>query len=333
MRRIMTTVRLGALGRCLVLLSAVLASCGNDFDPASKITSVRILASRADKPYAKPGDSVELELLAVDGRKDKSRPMMLSWVPAPCINPLNDAYENCYSSFEGAFARGVDLTSQLGSGSKHSLQIPADILRRSASTQSGAPYASVLAFSMACAGHVEYVGRRGSSPQAVPFACFDSSGQELGPDDFVFATSRVFVFADRTNANPVVDAITMNGQTIDPAAGLVLDHCATPSENGKDPTCPTYAIDVVVPRSSQEADPSNIGIKGNVLREGLWVDYYLTGGKVKSDVRILYDARVGRVSSANDLEAPAAPGDATLWAVAHDNRGGVSWMAVPLHAR
>src|SRR5689334_19584689 len=75
------------------------ASCGGDFDPASLVNSVRVLAVRADKPYAKPGDSVELEMLAFDGRKDKTRPMAISWIPVPCINPQNDTYYFCFSQF------------------------------------------------------------------------------------------------------------------------------------------------------------------------------------------------------------------------------------------
>jgi hypothetical protein len=112
-----------------------------------------------------------------------------------------------------------------------------------------------------------------------------------------------------------------------------VDHCPTPSRKGEEPTCPTSALDVVVPASSQELDASNVDLSGRVLREGLWVDYYVTGGKVRDDVRILYDSRLGKVPSATTFEAPSAPGDATLWVVAHDNRGGVSWAELAIHAR
>lgn len=47
--------------------------------------------------------------------------------------------------------------------------------------------------------------------------------------------------------------------------------------------CPTKPLDVVVPASSQELDPSNLDANGNVLKE--------------------------------------AVGDYQLWAVVHDNRG------------
>jgi hypothetical protein len=310
------------MSRALPVFAAValVAGCGNNFDPASRIASVRILAARADRPYARPGDSVQVDLLAVDGRADRSRPMALFWIPAPCINPPDDAYYACYPSFEALFARGVDLTSALAAGPAFSFPIPADAL------EAGAAFGSAVVFAMACAGHVQYVGQRGPSPLGVPFACFDDGGAELGPDTFVFAYARIFVSAALTNANPVIDALTFDGQRVQPGAGITLDNCpAAP--------CPGTPIDVVVPADSQEIDPTNVAVDGTVAREGIWVDYYLTGGKVKYDVRVLYDAAAGRVPSAVDLEAPAAPGEHELWAVVHDNRGGVAWLEVPIHVR
>jgi hypothetical protein len=318
------------------LAFGVVTACSPDFDPASKIQSVRILATRAAKPYAKPGDAIEIELLATDARKDKSRPMSLFWVPAPCINPPGDAYYNCYPALEATFPRGVDLAPQLVSGTKVSVRVPDDILTRTSSTQSGTAFGTVVVFSMACAGHVEYVGVNAGSPQSVPFACFDDGGKRLGADDFVFAFSRMFVFADRGNQNPAIDGLIFDGQPVDAAAGITIDHCATANApaggaNARAPKCPTKPIDVAVPSASQEQDPS---IGRGPARESLWVNYYLTDGKVKDDLRLLYDVEIGKVpNAADDLEAPAEPGEHTLWAVVHDNRGGVNWIQVPMHVR
>ena len=67
-----------------VLLLLPLLACGlQDFEPANSVSGVRIMASRADKPYAVPGDTVNIEVLAYDGRKDKSRAMRISWIPFP----------------------------------------------------------------------------------------------------------------------------------------------------------------------------------------------------------------------------------------------------------
>src|SRR5262245_51429391 len=92
-----------AAGRGLTAVLLLIAACGvGDFDPQSKVDAVRILASRADKPYAKPGDAVHVEVLAVDQRADRSRPMTLYWIPFVCMNPLNDAYYACFAPKGGA---------------------------------------------------------------------------------------------------------------------------------------------------------------------------------------------------------------------------------------
>ncbi|MEO8874831.1 MAG: hypothetical protein ABI461_04515, partial [Polyangiaceae bacterium] len=49
-----------------------MASCGpSDFDPETLINTVRIMGSKASEPYAAPGDTVDLEVLAYDGRPQK----------------------------------------------------------------------------------------------------------------------------------------------------------------------------------------------------------------------------------------------------------------------
>ena len=66
--------------RSLLLLGlfggTMMMSCGpSDFDPQTLVNTVRILAAGADEPYAKPGDGVNLSLLAYDGRSQKPAPM------------------------------------------------------------------------------------------------------------------------------------------------------------------------------------------------------------------------------------------------------------------
>ena len=94
---------LGAVGVVAVGVAAVLASCAPaGFDPQSLIESVRILASRSDQPYAKPGATVRSEVLAVDERPDAAgnEPMQVYWLPLLCINPPNDAYYGCFSGLK-----------------------------------------------------------------------------------------------------------------------------------------------------------------------------------------------------------------------------------------
>ena len=55
----------------------LVAGCGSDFSPKNEINGVRILAVRADQPYARPGETVKLELLTHDGRTAPAEPIRI----------------------------------------------------------------------------------------------------------------------------------------------------------------------------------------------------------------------------------------------------------------
>jgi|HubBroStandDraft_1064217.scaffolds.fasta_scaffold210739_2 hypothetical protein len=316
----------GALG-----LTALAVGCNAaTFDPSSKVETVRILATSADEPYAAPGETVHMQVLAFDGRPTRVEPMNVYWLPSACINPPDDAYYGCFPAFAQAFPLHRDLGPALVKGTTFSFQMPTTAIS-SHSASGGDPYGLAVIFTIACAGHVEYAPTpQGGSPDAVPFGCFDQAGTRLGADDFVLAYSLVYSFADRTNANPVIQSVTLKGAAVDPTAGIVLDHCTKANLDD----CPTTPLDVTVPASSQEPDPSDLDANGQVLKEEIYVDYYLTAGKVASDTVVLFDPRAGQLTGTSDaLSAPQTAGDYWLWAVVHDNRGGAAWQALPLHAR
>ena len=319
---------LGLLGLAVV---APCWGCQNDFNPQSLVDSVRILAARADKPYAAPGDTVNLDVLAYDGRTTQTEPMTVAWVPLPCINPPGDLYYACYPAAAQLFPEGVDLTPALHAGTQFSFQLPSDIITTHGASKTGDPYGLAVAFAVACAGHVEYVPPPpGEGPNALPFGCFDSNHNRLGADDFVFAFALVYAFADRTNTNPVIESATFAGAAIDPDAGVTLASC-TQSAIG---SCTIAPVDIVVPDSSQEQDPGNKDVNGNILGEEIWVDMYLTAGSIKHDATILFDPGTGRVpNTTNQYTPPQTPGEQMLWFVVRDNRGGVNWMQVPIHAQ
>lgn len=313
----------------LALALGVGAGCGAvPFEPEGLVTSVRVLAVRASHPYAKPGQEVDFDLLAYDGRAKKPRPMRLFWLPTPCVNPEDGVMTGCYPRFAGTFPKGVDLTDALASGASFSAKVPADAL----APQGGEPrlYGTMFVFQMACAGHVQYIGDDAApSPESVPFGCFDEAGQKLGPEDFMFSYATVFVVPTPTNANPTIEGLTFDDAPIDDA-GITVAPCAT-----KDAAkCPTYALDVSVTASSQEPDPTNLDPNGAPLGERVWVHYYLTEGTLARNLGVLYDPAQGKVDlSETSLQAPQAPGEGRVFVVVHDNRGGVDFREVPLHVK
>jgi hypothetical protein len=319
--------------RWLLLAALPAISCAEQpsFDPPSYIDSVRIIATRANSPYARPGEHVEVEALAVDGRTNAPERMQVYFLPTPCFNPPNDAYYGCFSEFRAEFPPGVDLESELLSGSTFSFDLPGDVIDTHTGIPGQTPYGVVVVFAIACAGHVEYrPDLAGAAPDAIPFACFDRSGRQLGAQDFVFAYSFVYAFADRSGANPTLENVTYGGTLVDPLAGLQVDHCT--ASNIDD--CPATKLDVNVPSSSQEPDPSNSAPDGEVLKESLYVNYFSTAGKIANDTTVIFDPRQGRLAdTGNDFRSPLSAGDYQLWAVVHDNRGGVVWQQFPLHVR
>ncbi len=317
-------------------LALALSACLKvDFDPASVVNTVRIFATRADKPYAKPGEKVTLEMLAFDGRPSKPRPMTLYWIPIPCVNPPKDLYYLCFAQFASgsggagrtggvSFTAGTDLTDVLPKGPTFSFTMPDTAIASHAPTPgAAAPYGLAIVFNIACAGRVK-LEAPGDNPQSVPLGCYDDAGQKLSPDDYVIGFTRVYSYADVTNQNPTITNVTFEGQPVGPD-GIVVDRCT--KEQFKD--CDTKKIGVTVPDEASEANPLSRSSGGDIQREQVWVAYYGTTGSFDSQIRLLFDPSEGRVPEPdNKIRIPREPGTGQLWLIVRDNRGGVSWQPV-----
>ncbi len=230
---------------------------------------------------------------------------------------------------------GVDLSPLLPTGPAFTFQMPADaITSHPLVPGASTPYGLAILFNIACAGHIELVpiDPNNISPQQVPIGCFDSSHNQLGPDDWVFGFTRVYAYSDITNANPVISGVDIDGKTFDPDSQapkamngtLVVQHCTD--------NCKEIPIGPIVPPSSQETQAQTTS--GSPRKEEIWADFFSTVGQYKSDARLLYDANSGSIGDLsvtdNKFTAPSDPGSGLLWIVVHDNRGGASWVTIPL---
>ncbi len=343
---------------------AIAAACrAQQFDPQSKVDSVRMFTVRADKPYANPGEAVTLDALLADGRKDKTtHPLKLYWFPLVCLNPTDDLYYACFIPANDAgieagaqiiptidagvgdaglggdggggrgnplasLPPGVDIGPFLPQGTSFGFTMPKDAI---VPRQGSDPYGLTVLFNIACTGHVTLAQRNpAGGPQQVPIQCTGDDGLPLPPSEYVIGISRVYSYASRTNTNPVIEKMTLDGVDVDPTQGLTVDVCTAQ----KSTDCKDIKIDVRVSDSSWEVDPSEVEPNGT-LHEQIWVDYYSDLGDFDNDARLLFDAKKGRTDdSAVKYHAPKDPGDGTVWAVVHDNRGGAQWIVVPLHVR
>lgn len=321
------------------LLFALFTACGGQFAPQTLVQSVRVIVARADKPFARPGDTVHIEALVADERKIKPQPMKNYWIPFQCNNPRSDLYYACFSAFAPGsqppgsqpppmlppFLRpGADITGFLKEGTTFDVTIPPDIITSHEVTPGAiAPYGLTILFFIACAGRVRIanIDPMSQNPQVRPIQCTDNDGNELGPDDWVFAFTRVYVYDSLTNTNPVISSITLDGQPVDPNLGITV----TPCQSKK---CQTYKLAAEVPDSSWEAVQDG--------HEAVYSTFYYSApvGKFDSDGRINFDAAKGRVDDhAVELTPKEVPGEGKIWVIVQDSRGGASFVELPVHVK
>lgn len=339
----------------LVLLGALgAAGCGPGFKPGSELDSLRVLAVQKDKPYAKPGDTVSLAMLWDDASPKAPRPITIGWVSG-CFNPPGDVYYGCFSDISGAggFGGGAGAAGAAGAGgaggtgiaygigNTFSVKIPDNIIssRPPPASPSEPPYGLAYVFFAACAGKL------GPAPSGqsltFPIGCYDTHGRALGPNDFVAGYTAIYAYQKYTNQNPEVDGFNFDSKqtkpdcigraclTAKPSAGTCgstgipcISSCAA---NGAS-SCRGYSIAPIVPRSSAEPDSVQVA-QGQNIQEQMWIDYYVDRGTVDSPTRLLNGATSGWNSDyGTTFRAPKKSGPVQIWAVVHDNRGGVNWV-------
>lgn len=302
-----------------------LASCDSAFAPASELSTVHVLGIRSDTPFVRPGATFETEVLAYDGRPDKSRPMRLFWLKDVCYAPKDAMPEDCYRQFGSTYASGQDLTPRLTEGSRASFQMPAD---GQGTLPRPGTLPTALVFVAACAGHLEFVGSPVGYPGAVPFACVDG-GRRLDAKDFVFGFLRLFVSAEQTNRNPAPSGVTIDGVALPVGQPLTLPRCTSADLDD----CPARKLAVTIGDEEQEIDPLSAPPGSAPLREHVWSSFYATAGKLESEALVLFDGRHGRTQKAeNEYRGPNVAGDVDLFVVTHDDRSGAAFQSFRLKA-
>jgi hypothetical protein len=360
-RRLVLSGAGGVVAALAALFGA--SSCGpSTFLPESLVNGVRILASSATEPYAKPGDVVTVSLLTADGRNDPTPPATVSWIPVVCEDPTQDLYYACFGNIAdggvllaadgavssdagadtgattatplaggfGSLPSGVDLTPFLPTGPSFSFTMPADAITRHPVVTGTHPYGLVVLFNAVCAGHLEFTSATSGGPQGgIPLGCYDSNHVALDSDSFVFGLTRVYAYTDRPNANPVIDSAAFGSQTIDYTVGVTIPHCTA----AHDKDCPENDFAVNVPESSSEVNPDDVDPATGVARhEEVYASYFATFGLFDTEIRLLYDPQTGKVTdTAETFRAPHVPGLGTMWIVVHDSRGGATWVSFPVH--
>lgn len=339
----------------LSLLAA--AGCGPQFDPGNEIRTLRVLGVKKDKPYARPGEEVSLQLLWHDpkGRKDVQRAFI-----GGCVNPPGDLYYGCFGQYGERAAKGE--LPELGMGDSFKVTLPKDIISSRPALEPGQPpYGLYIVFFAVCAGTISFdmtADAQSVGSAGLPVRCLDKQGAPLGSEDFVVGYSSIYSFEDATNANPVFDLddegedkgkarfeVAGNSLVADCVGGDCqvtppvvevdceknAERCIDACEEDGDDGCPDIEVKPVISESKNvERDDVSSRLFGSEVTEQMWVNYYVDRGGM-SEVRLLNDATTGwNPKFRGELHAPKDPGPLQIWAVIHDNRGGMEFSRLTL---
>jgi hypothetical protein len=328
-----------------ILVAAALGGCGTkDYNSASKIRTLRVLAVQKSPAYGQPSGTVDLRMLYWDGKGDGARPIQSLWLGRPpfaCYDPPGDLYYQCFSQFgkpsdAGAPAANDAGLDDAGAGSDadagprpdgilppdpiltYSIPIPPkeSIITR---TQGGAsPYGLAYVFFAVCAGQLGF----STNGAGLPLGCFDASHNQLAAEDFVAGYSSVYVYESIVNQNPKVGGLLFDGVLSGQGPVAHLPRCT----EGDPDNCPSRDLKPIIDRSSAEVDIDATGPGGQTYLEQLWVQYYATSGGFTSASKLVNDATQGwNDDHGTSWRIATTAGPARIWAVVHDNRGGVAW--------
>lgn len=290
------------------MLPLLLLGCDEAPAPGSKVDSFRVLAEQADLPYAHPGETVKLSTLSFDPQQ---RPVTWAW--ASCVNPEESSFEGCLAKLNEspdpagsvfAMGAGVDATE---------LTIPTDVL--STLPAPARINASVGVLSVACPGDLTL----GDGPGGLPFRCQESGGgRELGLHELIAGIKRVAVRETDRNLNPEIAGVTFDG--VDWPADEVKEVGSCNRSDFLYDSCPDQEKHRLAARLTPESFESGRDELGRGVDEQLVIQYYATEGIFEDEVRVAHEPETGWVARRR-----AAGETLTLWFVARDNRGGVSW--------
>jgi len=336
---------LSATAPCLILaLAAGLGGCLEELPAPHFIDDLRVLAIRADPPEVGPGASVTLEALVVD---PEDRPITLTW--SYCVAPDitrgffgggsetsssggrgfgRDAAPAC----AGAVAAGDPFSGELGGGDTVTFEIPADIFDSDAVLKLA--YGLPAELEIPPAVVATFLGVAGVN---LTVALTAETG-ERRVETFKRVKVRLpGLLGEPPNVNPAPLAVHLAAR----AAGLTPPETAAPPpgggcfvEGGDGPLTPG-AVHELWPLNIPAAPPRYTvllpGTTGEepfdlqTVEETLFYSFYTTVGSFQKDK--------SKSSNApdNTWRIPSdAQGDARVWVVVRDGRGGTRWCASTL---
>jgi hypothetical protein len=275
----------------LALGVAPLACASDELTPVSVVDTLRVLAVRADKPIAEPGEAVHLDALVADPRGG-GRAVTMAW--ATCLNAGSQEVTACA---DGAtpFALG---------GAALDVVVPMNALDGSPTNP---PVGIDGVLFAACAGDV-LPERTATSPVRCAM-----HGADVGRDGFMWGEKRIVVARGVRNANPKIASVLIDGAAWDATTVPVVARC----DAEKYDDCPSDVTRSI----AIAATPDSAETYGQ-FTEDLVAFFFVSGGRVADDfVRAQGGAFTTSLAAANVASGTTV----SVWIVLRDDRGGVDW--------
>lgn len=319
---------LGAIG-----VSSLLAGCTPELDDRGfQITGPRLLAIAATPAEAEPKAAVALRALYVDAAGERGAGD-LEWAFCTARKPLT---EQGTVSSECVRASGPDLEA-LGSGATITGALPDEGCRlfgpdrpapeagepvgRAVDPDPSGGFYQPVRLRVSDGGVLTAIG-------AARLACGISGS---APEQAIDFAKRY-----RRNENPAIAALTIvragstapiTPDTPGAAAGATVARGERVTLRAAWDACPTGSTPVSCAGSEQYVwfDPEARVV--SLRREAVRVSWFTTAGALDADSSGRSEDEAARVDTDNAWTAPDAAGDARIWLVVRDDRGGVGWQS------
>ncbi len=288
------------------VLSFANAGCF-DLKSVSQVEAFRVLGVSADPPEIAPGEGLRMSVLWADPEGD-GRPVSFAWIGCAGLLKAPTAFESCEMVLPP-----VTGTAEEGRDSLEIPYTPEDIL----SYVPDMDFIKVTFIVLMCAG--------GELPAADEYASIgqmdDISTLCEGGDGIAAYKTVTVSNAEDPQRNPEIERLTVDEKALLPEDEGGKGEVRCTKEDG----C-GLSIDLSLQLTEDSAQTFTVQEDGETVsvNERLFTSWFVTNGDVDaSAVGSKTDDPAGPIEN---VWKPESPGTHTLYVVAHDSRGGVSWQ-------
>jgi hypothetical protein len=298
-----------------------LAAC-SDFDPGSRVTDFRLIAVSADKPYAAPGETVQLSTLH---HEPFGRPITWAWTTCPL--PQESTVNGCLSRLAelarspGRAPPSFAVGRELGS---FAVTIPPNVLDGVAPAARGNALVGVV--TVACPGELSVKDLARLGPGELPFRCVEAGSElELSYERYAVAVKRIYIYDRDRNQDPAITGLTWDGTPWVENDIKDVGACDFDSNAFGECAGEKHEIAASAPPETREAGTNQFGTP---YREDVVIQYYASEGLFEFGTKTLDDPKTRWAA-----RSQARGQTVDMWFVLRDNRGGVGWTTRRVRVR